>query len=92
MIPLNHIFRKCIVGKKHHKSKDINPLMYMDEIKLFSKIKKRIRNLNTGSEDIQGRYRDGIWHRKMCHANNEKWKATNDGRKRTIKTKSERSE
>ena len=26
---------------------------------------KRIGNLNTGSENIQSRYRDGIWQRKI---------------------------
>ena len=28
----------------------------------------------TGIKDIQWRYRNVIWHRKICHANNEKRK------------------
>ena len=43
----------------------------MDGIKLFAKNKKRIGNLNTSSEKIQSRYRDGIWHRKMGDANHK---------------------
>ena len=46
---------------------------------------KRIGNPNTSSENIQSGYRDGIWHRKICHANNEKRKTTNDRRNRSIK-------
>ena len=37
MIPLNYILRKCTVGKQFTKSLEINHLMYMDDIKLFSK-------------------------------------------------------
>ena len=50
-------------------------------------------NLNTGSEHIQSGYWDGLWHRKMCHASNEKGKTVNEGRNRTTKPgkKSERS-
>ena len=48
---------------------------------------KRIRKPNTSSEDIQLRYRDGMWHRKMCHVNNEKRKTVNDGRNRTTKSR-----
>ena len=46
---------------------------------------KRIGNPNRSSEDIQWRYRVGNWHRKMCHANNEMQKTTNDRRNRTTK-------
>ena len=42
------------------------------------KKRKRIGNLNTISENIQSVNRDGIWHRKMCHAINEKWQTTHD--------------
>ena len=48
---------------------------------------KKIGNPNTGSEDIQSRYRDGIWYGKMSHAKNEMPKTTNDGRNRTSKSR-----
>ena len=51
--------------------------MYMDDIKLLKK--KRIGNSNTRSENIQSGHRDEIWHRKMRHANNEKWEMKHDG-------------
>ena len=61
--------------------------MYMNDIKLFAKKqkKKRIVKSKTSSEDIQWRYRDGIWHRKMCHAKNEKPKMTYYWRNRATK-------
>ena len=34
----------------------------------------------TNNEDIQSRYRNGIWQKKMCHANNEKQKTANDAK------------
>ena len=95
MKPLNHIFSICTRGNKLHKSqKKINHLMYMDDSKLFDKNEKRIGNLNTDRENIQSGYRDGIWHRKICHANNEKRKTTSDERCKTMKSrkKSEHSE
>ena len=49
--------------------------MYVD-IKLFAKNEKT--GDPTGSVDIQSKFRDGIWDRKMHHANNEKRKTTND--------------
>ena len=57
----------------------------MDDIKLFAKYEKRIGNSYTHSENIQSGYRDGIWHRKMRHANNEKQKTTHDRKKGTAK-------
>ena len=38
------------------------------------------------SEDIQSRYWDGIWHRKISYVNNEKQKTTG-GRNRTSKSR-----
>ena len=35
--------------------------------------------------------RNGIWHRKMCHVNNKKQKATNDRRNGTIKSRKSRT-
>ena len=83
-MPLNHILRKCTGGYKLHKSQEkINHLIYMDDIKMFAKIGDR----NTGREDIQRTYRDRIWLRKMCHADNKKRKMTNDGRESTPQPK-----
>ena len=65
IMPLNHIHRKCSGGYKLYKSQGkINHLMYMDDIKLFRKMKKNWKP-KTGSEDIQSGKRDRIWHRKM---------------------------
>ena len=60
--------------------------MYMDNI---NNIKKRIRtgNSNTHSENIQSGHKDGIWHRKMYHAGNEKLQTTPDRRNRTAKSR-----
>ena len=44
---------------------------------------KKIGKPNISSEDGQWWYRNGIWHRKMWHANNKKRKMTNDERNRT---------
>ena len=41
MISLNHILRKCTAGFKLSTSQEkINHLMYMDDVKLFAKLKK----------------------------------------------------
>ena len=53
--------------------------------KYLPKMKKIWNPLNSGSEDVQSGCRDGIKHRKMCPVNNEKWKTTNNGRKRITK-------
>ena len=58
----------------------------MDDICL-PKMKKKLETLNTGSEDIQAGYRDGIWHRKMCHANNKKRETKYDRRNSTTKSR-----
>ena len=36
---------------------------------------------------MQSGHRDGIWHRKIRHASNEKWKMTYDGRNGTTKSR-----
>ena len=47
MMPLNHKLRKCIVGYKINGSQEkTNHLMYMDDIKLFAKMKKELDTLN----------------------------------------------
>ena len=57
----------------------------MEDIKLFQKRKKKNGNPSTGSENIQTGHRDGIWHRNMRHADNEKRETTHDRRKGTTK-------
>ena len=59
----------------------------MDDIKL-TKIKKngKLSYIYIYIHTQLG-YKDGNWHRKMWHANNEKRKMTNDGRNRTTKSR-----
>ena len=46
MMPLNHILRKCAAGYKLSRSQEkINRLMYMDDIKLFTKNEKELETL-----------------------------------------------
>ena len=46
MMPLNHILRKCTAVYKLTKSQEKkNPLMYMDDIKLFAKKEKELETL-----------------------------------------------
>ena len=58
MMLLNYIFRKCSVGYKFSKLLEkINHLMYMEDIKLFSKNEKEliilIRTIRIYSQDIR---------------------------------------
>ena len=55
---------------------------------------KKIRDPNSDSENIQSKYRNGIWDRKMHHTSNEKRETTHDERNQTTKSrkKSELSE
>ena len=39
------------------------------------------------TQNIQSGHRDGIWHRKMCHASNEKRETTPYGWNGTTKRK-----
>ena len=48
---------------------------YLQKVK---KTKKQTGNSNTRSQNIQSGHRNGIWHRKMCNACNEKWQMTSD--------------
>ena len=87
IMPLNLNLRKCTVGYKLSKSqKKINHLMYMDDIKHFAKNEKELENSYTNCENIQSRYRNGIWHREMCYTNNEKCQTTHNERSRTTKS------
>ena len=48
MMPLNHLFKKCTAGYKLSKSQEnINHLMYMDDIKLFTKNEKELETPHT---------------------------------------------
>ena len=60
--------------------------MYIDDIKHCQK-RKRILNPNIGNEDIQWRYRDGIWLWKLCYVNIEKRKTANGRKNRTAKSR-----
>ena len=50
------------------------------------KMEKTLKSWNR-----QSGYRDGIWHYKMCHANNEKQKMSSDGRNRSPKPRKDRN-
>ena len=46
IMPLNHILRKCTTGYKLSRSKEkVNQLLYMDDIKLFTKNEKELETL-----------------------------------------------
>ena len=55
-----------------------------DNDKQFAKNEKELK---TSSENIQSVNRNGIWHRKMHHASNEKQQKTPDGRNGTTKSR-----
>ena len=55
----------------------------MDNIKQLVKKSKRIADSN--NKNIQSWYRNGIWHRKMNNANNEKQKQKDNGRNGIVK-------
>ncbi len=61
--------------------------MCIDDIKLFAKNEKELETL-TQTENIQSRYRNGIWHRKIHHASNEKGQITHNRRSQTTKSSS----
>ena len=74
---------KCISGYKLHKSQEkINHLIYMDDIKLFSKSEKELETLIQAvkiySQDIGMEF-------DMRYIHNEKQKTTHDGRNRNTK-------
>ena len=61
--------------------------MYIEDIKLFAENYEKWENTNTGSENIQSGHRDGLWHGKRRHANNENQETTHDGRSRIAKSR-----
>ena len=55
MMPLDHTLRKCTAGYQLRRSQEkSNYLMYMDDIKLFAKMKKNWKLLYTQLEYIAG--------------------------------------
>ena len=81
MISLKYILRKCTAGYKLSRSQEkINHLMYLDDIKLFTKNMKELETLiyaiKIYSQDIG-----------MCHACNEKWQTAYNWRNGTTKSR-----
>ena len=63
----------------------------MLSLKLQCKTITDVKNTQgVNKNNVQSKYREGMWHRKMCHANIEKRKTTNDGK--NITTKSRKSQ
>ena len=58
----------------------------MGEINLLAKKGKRTTHFVTNYKKIQPRYRNEIWHRKMCCADKEMWGKKNNERNRTAKS------
>ena len=90
IMPLNHRLRKCTAGYKLSRSQEkINHLMYMGDMKLLAKKKKKKKNwkLSYTPSNIQSRHRNGIWHRKMFHARHEKWQMICDWWNGTTKSR-----
>ena len=76
VIQLNHVPKKRTQEK-------INCIMYMDDINLFAKKKKKRTSTwdsDTNNKNIQPGYNNGIWHWKMWHAPNKKWGRRNHER------------
>ena len=84
MMSLNHILKKWTGGYKLRKGQ--SPNVHGRHQTICQKW-KRIRNPYIGNENIQSGHRDGIWHRKMSHANIEKRETTQDGRNWTTKSR-----
>ena len=60
----------------------------MDDIKQVAQVaKKIIGDSDTTIKKIQSGYRNGIWHRKMCHDQNEKREKTINRWDRTAKSR-----
>ena len=66
-MPLNHILSKC-TGATNFINRRKNQPHNVNGHQIPCKKWKRIENSTTGSDDIQPRYKDGIFHRKMCYA------------------------
>ena len=57
--------------------------MYMDDIKVFAKKRKRIGDPDSNYKNIQPGCRDRIWQSKIYPAINKKWEKRNNWRNRT---------
>ena len=86
MRALNHKLRKCTAGYKLSRSQEkVNHLMYMDDIKPFAKNEKELETLIHTVRIYSYVHRNGIWHRKVYNACNEKWQTTANWRDGTTK-------
>ena len=54
-------------------------------------MKKRTGNSKTGSKNIQSGHWNGIWHRKICNARNDKWQTTSDWWNGTTKSRQDQN-
>ena len=78
MMPLNHILRKCTAEYKLSISKEKNQSPNVRHQTIYKKMKKNWKLLYTQLEYIQSGHRNGIWHRKICYASNEKCQRTSN--------------
>ena len=85
MIPLNYFLRKY-TGRSRIARK-YQPFNVHGRHQTVYQKRKRIGNPNIGSENIQSGHWDGIWHRKMRHASNEKRETTHYGQNGTTKSR-----
>ena len=86
-MPFNYIVRKSTAGYKISKSQEKIPLDVHGQHKTFCGKQTKIGNLQQ-TENIQSRYRNGIWLRKMHHASNKKCQTTHYRRSRRSKSSS----
>ena len=69
LIPLSLLLRKAKAAYEFSESKEnISHLLFMDDLKLYSRSEKGLDSL------VQTRYRNGVWYRKMCYDSNRKKK------------------
>ena len=91
IMTLNHILRKCTAGYQLSKSQKNQPHDVHGRYgrhDTFCQKRKTIRDPNINCENIQSRYRNGIWHGKIHQAINEKLQRTHNERIRTTKSNS----
>ena len=77
MRPLPVILRKIGLGYQTSKmAAKISHLLYMDDFKLYSKTEAALESLQH-RQNIQQRYKHGLWIRKMCHSHSTPRSKTN---------------
>ena len=77
---LNYIFWKYTGATDLQNHKKISLILYTRK-----KWKKKKMIFGYKNKKIQPGYKNRIWYWKMCHAQGEKWKKTNNGRNKTGK-------